>query len=649
MRTPEFTGPALANLVAITAPESDFTLWRWGPSLYPLKKDETTVQRLKDEGYTRVQRVEGKFSLAHLFSQCCDLVALRNDKSHYPELWARTDDLEHITKYPVTLAFKLEDISLEGEKIIPMLQPLPFPSMGEWALVSAGGNAFYRMDQLPQRAQKLKARLGAALIDLAEPAASWMAYSELCALCADESVYLDQVGQLQNALETLKGKDKSITEAMLNRLEETHETVTRLRRSWHRKDWLSKWSEIRRMSQELAQEYFEYHERQQQRDERPPQSSEQQPQLFTIPKTPKPKRPRVVPNYDEKGMAPIVASLPMQAVINSVNNASSGADRWVFDEQSLKAPVFIDRKKDSTIKIEYNHLEQGLIVQDQHTAAQLWREVKSFDDETNDIILDIFSHLSRNGQDGRAWFFASEFLDHRSLAPITKEENGKRRRAGHRKEDMLPIDATIRKLENIWLIINQIIEAQDETPGGKKRRSRRKWTHTGRLLAVTQKWYQSELTGEEGLEIESQRYPIGWYIHAGEWLQTFLEQPNYQVTKLCNTLLRYDPYRKRHEKRIGRYLMFHGHMQCKGNGGKLTRKISTILEEVSLMPPLDTHNKVRIRERFEQALNQLEEDHLIDHWKYDEELGDHRTNWLPNWLDTHITFYIAPTKTLVHV
>ena len=351
----------------------------------------------------------------------------------------------------------------------------------------------------------------------------------------------------------------------------------------------------------------------------------------------------------------------MQAVINGLNNAVSGANRWKFDEQSGIAPYYThtsgNDKYPASIIMSYNDKNETTIP-DSTIARRLWNEVKSFDEQACDIVLDIFSHLSRNLDDGSAWFFASKHLDNRSLAPITKKSNvsGKRWRAGVRKEDAQPISETLWKLENIWLTIHQFIDEEETSKPRRKKdgtlqrpkRKRRQYTHQGRLLTIDQRWYQNDMTDEESdTPFLKNGYAIGWHIRPGEWLKTFLETPNRQVAQLCKTLLEYDHYRQKWEKRIGRYIMFYGHMQCKGKGGALSRRIHDVLDEVSLLPDpekIDRHTYQNTRERFERAMNRLTEDHIIDGWRYKNEFTLPYGQKLNAWLDQDIMIYIAPVK-----
>lgn len=427
--------------------------------------------------------------------------------------------------------------------------------------------------------------------------------------------------------------------------------------------------EVRAMIQQLAQEYHMHHLKTTSttRDfacragvqDAPPA---EQGALFPALNQEAPAKPQKSPRphtptlFDAQGYAPLPTSQPMQALINALHNARAGADRWVFDEEKARkaleenqpcpVPYYRHLRDIGQTTLTYRDGESTQV--DARAALTLWQRVKTMHPRVIDIVLDTFGHLSRNMEDGAAWFFASEHLDHRGATPITKRNEGGRR-AGHRKEDMEEIHQALASLQALWITIEQKIETDEQMPKkkgttGKPRRKKRVYTHTGRVLIIDEMWYQNELTGEEGTNpFPTNSMPIGWHIRAGEWLRTFLEAPNRQVARLCQALLHYDPYHEHWEKNIGLYLLFHGHMQLKGKAGKLTRVIQDIMDEVSL--PRDTENPQRTRTRFEKAMNRLEEDGLIDGWEYSTENAalPHK-QWLTRWLTWTIHVYIAPGR-----
>lgn len=410
-------------------------------------------------------------------------------------------------------------------------------------------------------------------------------------------------------------------------------------------DFEVKWKEIQRMAYSVAEAYGEWHN----------QQVKLPTTLFPLDKPARKQRPYSAATFNDAGYAPIAACQPVQALLNAISNAASGGDRWAFNENDVnykQVPYFAQTWASGSKSTILYSPDDSIAVPDNKVARQLWNEVKQIDESMADIMLDVFSHLSRNlGEDGATWFFASDHLDNRGLIPKMQADTpgGKKRRAGHRREDMLEISATLSKLQNLWLTIHQFIDEENERSSKKRKRKKTLYTHKGRLLMVEGYWYQNELTGEESDQLLDVGYAIGWKIRPGEWLKTFLEWPNRQVAQLCKVLIEYDPYRERHEKRIGRYIMFHGHMQTRGKGSVLTRRIRDILAEVSLLPEKELpRNAMREKERFEKAMDILARDRVIDGWRYAVENASlPEKRWFPTWLDGQVQVFIAPARRLI--
>jgi len=376
--------------------------------------------------------------------------------------------------------------------------------------------------------------------------------------------------------------------------------------------------ELRTMVQRLAEDYYQHHQ-------------SQTPRKRAIPHT---------PNLFEHGSSNTSSCLPIQAVIAGIQDARSVAVQWQKPEGH--APFFRYEKPKGTAIVEYKTGEKTEVFDDK-TTASLWRQVKNFSDDDADVVLALFAQLIRpSGNDGTTWFLAAQFLDYRGIQPIMKSDvpGGKKRRAGHRQEDIKAVGDSIGRIENIWITLHQWI---DETASGKKKRKRTEFTHKGRLLMVEEAYTQRELP--EGDTESDPGIEIGWRIRPGSWLRTFLESPNRQVANLCQKSLQYDPYREQWEKRLSRYFMFHGHINTHGGGGTFNREIGKMLQEVSL--EADQRKPQRTRDRFEKAMNTLVGDKIIQEWCYEADVSLPTKGWLPTWLEQKITIHIAPTRDII--
>jgi hypothetical protein len=357
---------------------------------------------------------------------------------------------------------------------------------------------------------------------------------------------------------------------------------------------------------------------------------EQAQQQFKIEHGLPPKLPSVFMN----GYALAPSCLPLQHIVNSIQNAASGGDRWQHPDG---APPYYTGTSDagSTI-VEYN---------DENTTIELWKQVQSFTDLDADMFLMTLAHLLKSPleDDKRStWVFASDALDCRGIRPRMQsdEPGGEKRRAGHRQEDINDIARCMHRITNLWVTINQVVK-EDETSGRRGRRKTKKTEYTlrSRVLNLESMWYQRELdedANEPFLTKPPQMAPIGWKVRAGEWLEPFLK--NRQVAYLCQQALEYDPHNELWEKRLARYFFFHFRMNARA--GAFNREIGKLMETLSL--PTNQRFPERTRQRFEKTLNRLHADKQIDGWEYTEQVELPARGWLPTWLQQKIRIYIAP-------
>jgi len=366
--------------------------------------------------------------------------------------------------------------------------------------------------------------------------------------------------------------------------------------------------ELTNMIQQLAQDYYQYH---------------------TNIRIPNPR------NIFTNGATETLSCMPFQAAIASIHDAASKATKWVQTEDH--APYFRYEKPSGSSIIEYKTGRKDEVFNSK-TTTSLWQQVQKFSDSSNDVLLALCAHFIRpSEEDGTTWFFASQYLSDRGLAKITKGENTvQRRTAGHRHEDIAEVGNHLDLLENIWITIDQTI---DQPSNGKKKRKKRQFTHQGRLLMIEERITQKDLHGENNSDLE-----IAWRIRPGSWLRPFLEAPNRQVANLFQKSLQYDPYRQQWEKRLSRYFMFFGHMETRGGGGTFNRNIKKLLQEVSLS--VDSEHPKRTKKRFEEAMNQLVADNIINEWYYQGSVDTAKRGWVTSWLDLMITIHIAPVKRL---
>jgi hypothetical protein len=341
------------------------------------------------------------------------------------------------------------------------------------------------------------------------------------------------------------------------------------------------------------------------------------------------------PDAFATGYALIPSCLPLQHIVNSIQNAASGADRWHHTEGSN--PYYTGTSEAGSTIVEYT---------DERTSVELWEQVQSFTDLDADVLLVALAQLLKcplENDRRSAWIFASNVLDYRGIEPIKKANEPEDWRHGHRQEDQADIARCMHRITNLWVTVNQVIKTDEEKGRGKRRKTKKtEYTERSKILTLESIWYQRELTDDNGPfpTRPPAQAPIGWQIRAGKWLEPFLE--NRQVAHICQQALEYDPYREMWEKRLARYFFFHFRMNARC--GAFNREIGKMLETLSL--PIQERYPERTRQRFEKAMKRLVEDRQIDGWEYVEHINDKARGWLHTWLAQKVRIYIAPYRSL---
>jgi hypothetical protein len=252
MNLPEYTGEATAMLTRLTTFESDMALWRWSSLLTPLPGDLDTITHLVSMGYEQVSESQQQ-QVTYLASQCCDIACTYNNGLF--QMWARSEDK---TRPPVTLAAPANEYNPQQIEI-PMLQFLPSPRTGQWAVVSENDRSeIYHISQLPEKALALQKSLRQTLIELGGNS-EWISHTEFHPLGASELHYQRLMTDLRSVVLRTRGKKQETAKQRIVKLEQAHNDIVKLRQSWLKADWLAQWAEVRCMAQQLADDYYQYH------------------------------------------------------------------------------------------------------------------------------------------------------------------------------------------------------------------------------------------------------------------------------------------------------------------------------------------------------------------------------------------------------
>jgi len=129
---------------------------------------------------------------------------------------------------------------------------------------------------------------------------------------------------------------------------------------------------------------------------------------------------------------------------------------------------------------------------------------------------------------------------------------------------------------------------------------------------------------------------ISFRYRLADIFSRFLFGPGRQIALLSLQAVRYDPYRQSWEKRLARYLSWQWRNRAKSGAYLAPFKVRTLLDAVGVHA---THERpLRLRERFEKALDTLEVDRVIRGWQYQDGADTmvSQREWLPRWFDTNV-------------
>ncbi|MBO0777218.1 MAG: hypothetical protein J2P37_00120 [Ktedonobacteraceae bacterium] len=254
MKLPEYQGEPLSVYSRITQKDAPAHLWHYTYKQTPLPGSLDTIDQLTAMGYEQIPGKDDKergLYLACLFTQLHDVIVTQDGEklTH----WASSESLAFVKRHPVLLCFSLEDTPYPDTKHIQMLQFLPLPRHGEYAVVD---KVLYSMHDLTEGTAKEK--LGIAIKDLAGES-QYHTHTTTHQICASELHYQAMRTSLYSDMFSGRRKERQEAKQQLDLLDKAHHEVVILRQSWLRHDWLHQWQEVRTLAQKLASEYDDHH------------------------------------------------------------------------------------------------------------------------------------------------------------------------------------------------------------------------------------------------------------------------------------------------------------------------------------------------------------------------------------------------------
>lgn len=560
-------------------------LWIWGSLTSPAIEQSSLerVSELIEAGWTQTTE-----SLSILETQLCEPVRLSTDGTQESmQLWVKFEQGDK-PPVPVILAFSIENNP--EPQIIPMLNPLPLPQMGEYAFVEyANDLVLYGIQALPLEARQRWVSLGEALRKLSEPLL-WPEFTQRHEMASHELVYRRQEAALVTQYK-MAITEQTKAEYMLKiaHLQSAHIHIEHLRKALSKPTWLQEWREVQHMARELAQDYYNHH-MQRVNQAAPASQIDQvettQLQLLDAPEAPKKKRGRRPhqPATDivakNKDTISAISATTNREIINSLRDK----DLYQFYKEQGVAES----------KRRFNKDKGQIII-----------TIRPLDDENFETIIYAVNTLGDGCIDTfialQAIAIERNGVEHiRTPVELSPDDIlevcGKKKSNGsYTPNQRAEVIAHLKTLSQAHVVILM---------PGRPARGKREGTVLkveGALIDLLS-WKIGEyktITGEEVWERRS--------ISVGKWV-TMIPEISSKTAIMLRKLLAYSAKNERYQKRLGLYLTFMFRINAR-KGGAFEVSMDKLLEGAGIVP--DKKNPGRFRDAIEHALACLQRDDAI--------------------------------------
>ncbi len=246
----------------------------------------------------------------------------------------------------------------------------------------------------------------------------------------------------------------------------------------------------------------------------------------------------------------------------------------------------------------------------------MWRqqsELSDKDADALDALCAIYLSQARTPDDA-AVADIDQILALRGLKP---KVGGCGRRGGYEMEQREEVRQALLHIQNLWLTIAQTTTFDGPAPITK--------TLQSRPFLITDQMGRSRRDGT----LEMERF----IFRPGKAFAAFLLGSGRHL--LFQKALQYDPYRKKWEKRLARYLSWQWGVSAAEGDFVQSHDIAALLNAVG--EPANDRYPAKTRGRLETALATLLADGIIAAWHYAEDpvLGDRR-RWLAAWFGARV-------------
>ncbi len=255
-------------------------------------------------------------------------------------------------------------------------------------------------------------------------------------------------------------------------------------------------------------------------------------------------------------------------------------------------------------------------------AQTMWKqqsELSDLDADALDALCAIYLSQARESDDA-AIADVDEILTMRGLKP---KRGGQGRRGGFEPEQRAEMLRALSHIQNLWINIAEVKVYEKAKSGAKAKQPVIK-TLQSRPFLITDRMGQIRLDGYMDVE--------RFIFRPGKAFAEFLFGSGRQTGLLFKRALQYDPYRRKWEKRLTRYVSWHWRAVARTGNFVQIYRVQTLLEAVG--KTLNVRYPSKTRARLERALDILHADGVIAGWEYarfDERVVEQR-GWGQHWL-----------------
>lgn len=613
MKKPEYQGRALSTVRRISEAKGDVpTLWMWGPVWRwrePEENREHSLEAIGDligQGYTHWEHnnasIESQFGIITRLTK-----QLKNGET-WLDTWYKPVERDILPPAPVVLTFSIEANPKETD--IPMLNPLPLPQHGEYALVQdEQGFLIYSIMALPLEARQRWVTLGEALKKLSSPLL-WPAFTDRHQIASNELLYNRELAKLntQQSISLPGGKTRVEHLIKTAQLQAAHSHIKELSQQLEKETWLEEWEEISVIAHTLAWDYYTYHISRimKQAEDAVVQEQIKMLNLETTETTPAPEEPTLqildTPMPIDKKKRIRRPHAPATGIIakgkDTVTVRSDTLNREIINALRDGGSYIMNKEQ---LTAEHSHpfsLQKStgqIIITLRGLAGESFETILSAVNTLGDGCIDTFIAvqaiaIDKNGTDhirtpiemspDDILEICGKKKSHGSYTPFQRAE----------------VIAHLKTLSQAHVIAT--------LPGRPARGKRDKGTTLkveGALIDLLS-WKIGEyntITGEEIWERRS--------ISVGQWV-TMVPEMSDKTAIMLRRLLAYSAKNERYQKRLGLYLTFMFRINTT-HGGAFDVTTEKLLEGSGVIP--DRHRPGEFKSAIERALQCLKNDNII--------------------------------------